>query len=180
MVKTEGNIIDLKLVTRYLEKGEDDEFPKEFIEPIVFHDLRLDLIQHGCVVFSMKILMCLLVCIFFSMSFVLFYFIFWPEFIYQLEEFSQILARWRHHYSGRWVGTNAIPAAGFPWVAYLGHIQIQSICWTCFLLHRYLKARIKPTNTNYHLLKLSVSSQLSWHIHCHLHTWKLGWHTPAL
>ncbi|XP_058781298.1 uncharacterized protein LOC131655430 [Vicia villosa] len=61
MVKTEGKITDLESVKRYLEKEEtsnskqDDEFPKEFIEPLVFHDLRLDLIQPGRVVFSMKI-----------------------------------------------------------------------------------------------------------------------------
>ncbi|CAK8568032.1 unnamed protein product [Lathyrus sativus] len=61
MVKIEGKKTDLESVKRYLQKREasnskqDDEFPKEFLEPLVFHGLRLDLIQPGRVVFSMKI-----------------------------------------------------------------------------------------------------------------------------
>ncbi|AES72955.1 putative acyl-CoA hydrolase [Medicago truncatula] len=62
MAKTEERITDLESVKRYLEKkGEesaptvDNELPQEFLGHLVVRGLRLDLIEPGRIVFSMKI-----------------------------------------------------------------------------------------------------------------------------
>ncbi|KAK2445169.1 acyl-coenzyme A thioesterase [Trifolium repens] len=63
MGKTEGERrteLELELVKRYLEnKGKtstvDNEFPPKFLEPLVLDGQRLQLIEPGHVVFSMKI-----------------------------------------------------------------------------------------------------------------------------
>jgi hypothetical protein len=65
MGKTEGERrteleLELELVKRYLEnKGKtltvDNEFPPKFLEPLVLDGQRLQLIEPGRVVFSMKI-----------------------------------------------------------------------------------------------------------------------------
>lgn len=54
--------MELECVKRYLENGNGgnsastmDEMPSRFMEPLIFDGIRLDLIEPGRVLFSMKI-----------------------------------------------------------------------------------------------------------------------------